>query len=50
MIYFFFICFSALSNYPDDNHLFATGTDIQLIKQMFLSDFMTVITGFIKTL
>ena len=47
---FFFICFSALSNYPDDNHLFATGTDIQLIKQMFLSDFMTVITGFIKTL
>ena len=29
---FLFICFSTLSNYADDNHLFTTGTDIQLIK------------------
>ena len=29
---FLFICFSTLSNYTDDNHLFTTGTDIQLIK------------------
>ena len=29
---FRFICFSTLSNYVDDNHLFTTGTDIQLIK------------------
>ena len=29
---FLVICFSTLSNYTDDNHLFATGTDIQLIK------------------
>ena len=27
-----FICFSTLSNYADDNHLFTTETDIQLIK------------------
>ena len=27
-----FICFSILSNYTNDNHLFTTGTDIQLIK------------------
>ena len=27
-----FICFSTLSNYADDNHLFTSGTDIQLIK------------------
>ena len=47
---FLFICFSTLSNYADDNNLFATGTDIQLINQMLLSDFRTVITGFIKTL
>ena len=31
---FLFICFNTLSNYADDNNLFATGTDIQLIKQM----------------
>ena len=29
---FLFICFSALSNYADHNHLFTIGTDIQLIK------------------
>ena len=29
---FLFIYFSTLSNYADDNHLFPTGTDIQLIK------------------
>ena len=39
---FLFICFSTLSNYADDNNLFATGTDIQLINQMFLSDFRAV--------
>ena len=39
---FLFICFSTLSNYADDNNLFATGTDIQLINQMLLSDFRTV--------
>ena len=37
-----FICFSTLSNYGDDNNLFATGTDIQLINQMLLSDFRAV--------
>ena len=37
-----FICFSTLSNYADDNNLFTTGTDIQLINQMLLSDFRTV--------
>ena len=39
---FLFICFSTLSNYTDDNNLFTTGTDTQLINQMFLSDFRTV--------
>ena len=39
---FLFICFSTLSNYADDNNLFATGTDIQLINQMLLSDFRAV--------
>ena len=39
---FLFICFSTLSNYADDNNLFATRTDTQLINQMFLSDFRTV--------
>ena len=39
---FLFICFSTLSNYADDNDLFTTGTDIQLIKKMFLYDFRTV--------
>ena len=28
---FLFNCFSILSNYADDNNLFATGTNIQLI-------------------
>ena len=35
---FLFICFSTLSKYADDNNSFATGTDIQLINQMLLSD------------
>ena len=39
---FLFICFSTLSNYADDNNLFATGIDIQLINQMLLSDLKTV--------
>ena len=39
---FLFICFSTLSNYVDDNNLFARGTDIQLINQMLLSDFRAV--------
>ena len=39
---FLFICFSTLSNYADDNNLFTTETDIQLINQMLLSDFRTV--------
>ena len=36
---FLFICFSTLSNYADDDNLFATGADIQLINQMLLSSF-----------
>ena len=39
---FLFICFSALSNYADDNNLFATGIDIQLINQMLSSDLKIV--------
>ena len=39
---FLFICVSNLNNYADDNNLFATGTDIQLINQMLLSDFRAV--------
>ena len=39
---FLFVCFSTLSNHADDKNLFATGTDIQLINQMLLSDLMTV--------
>ena len=39
---FLFICVTNLNNYADDNDLFATGTDIQLINQMFLSDFRAV--------
>ena len=31
---FLFICVGNLNNYADDNNLFATGTDIQLINQM----------------
>ena len=31
---FLFICFSTISNYANDNNLFSTGTDIQLINQM----------------
>ena len=45
---FLFICFSTLSNYADDNNLFATETDIQLINQMLLSDFRTVNKWFYK--
>ena len=45
---FLFICFSTLSNYADDNNLFATGTDIQLINQMLLSDFRAVNNWFYK--
>ena len=39
---FLSIYFSTLSNYADDNNLFATGTDIQLINQMLLSDIRAV--------
>ena len=39
---FLFICFSTLGNYADDNNSFTTGTDIQLINQMFLCDCRTV--------
>ena len=39
---FFFICFNTLNNYADDNNLFATGTDIQLINQMLLSNVRVV--------
>ena len=31
-----------ISNYADDNDLFTTGTDIQPMSQMLLSDFRTV--------
>ena len=36
-----FICFSTSGNYADDNNSFITGTDIQLINQMLLSDCRT---------
>ena len=39
---FLFICFTTLSNYVDDNTLFTTETGIQLINQMYQSDFRTV--------
>ena len=39
---FVFICFSTLCNYADDNNLFTTGTDIQLINQILSSDFRTL--------
>ena len=39
---FLFICFSTLRNYADDNNLFTTGTDIQLINQILLSNFRTL--------
>ena len=45
---FLFIWFSSLSNYAHDNNLFATGTDIQLINQMLLSDFRALNIGFMK--
>ena len=32
---FLFICFSTLINYIDDNNLFASGNDIQLLKKCF---------------
>ena len=47
---FLFICFSTLNNYKDDNNLFTTGTDIQLINQMLLSDFRAVKNWFYETL
>ena len=53
---FMFLCFSNLSNYADDNDLFTTGTDIQLINQLlstFINFYPTLwqqIIGFIKTL
>ena len=37
-----FICFSALSNFADDNNLFATGTDTYRINQMLLTKFRAV--------
>ena len=46
---FLFTCFSSLSNYADDNNLFATGTDTQLISQMLLSDFRTVNNWFYES-
>ena len=36
------ICFSALSNFADDNNLFATGADTYLINQMLLTNFRAV--------
>ena len=42
MIYFVSFVLVLLSNYVDGYNLFATGTDIQLINQMLLSDFRTV--------
>ena len=42
MTFFLSISFSNLSNYADDNNVFATGNDIQLISQMILSDFRTI--------
>ena len=43
---FLFICFSTLRNYADDNNLFTTGTDIQLINQILSSDFKTLSNWF----
>ena len=40
--HFFFICFSPLRKYGDDNNSFATGTDTQLMNQMLLCDFRAV--------
>ena len=34
--FFLFICFSTLGNYADDNDLFTTGADIQLIPNAFI--------------
>ena len=45
---FLYTCFSTLSNYTDDNNLFTTGTDIQIIKQMLLSDVRAVDNLFYK--
>ena len=47
---FLFICFSTLRNYADDNNLFTTGTDIQLINQILLSDFKTLSNWFYENL
>ena len=47
---FLFICFSTLRNYADDNNLFTTGTDIQRINQILLSDFKTLSNWFYENL
>ena len=47
---FLFIYFNTLSNYVDDNNLFAKGTDIQLINQTLLFEFKTEINWFCKIL
>ena len=47
---FLFISFSTLSNYASDNNLFTTGTDMQLINQMLLSDFKAVHNWFYENL
>ena len=49
MIYLF-IYFSTVSYDADDNNLFTTGSDIQVINQMLLSEFRTVNNWFTKTL
>ena len=45
---FLFIYFSTSNSYADDNNLFATGTSIELINQMLLSNFRTVNNWFMK--
>ena len=47
---FLFIRVSVLNNYADDNNLSTTKANIQLMKQMLLSDFRTVNNWFMKTL
>ena len=47
---FLFTCFSTLLNYADDNNLLTTGTDIQLINQILLSDFRTLIDWFYENI
>ena len=38
----FFVLFTTLSKYADNNNLFTAGTDIKLIKQMLSSSFRTI--------